>query len=67
MQVMTEAFDFLDAPISRVCGANVPIPYSSSLEPEVIPSREKIAAAVRALMEGVEPPNVGPASSRQVG
>ena len=67
MQVMTEAFDFLDAPISRVCGANVPIPYSASLEPEVIPSSKKIAAAVRALMEGVETPNAGPASTLQVG
>lgn len=66
MQVMAEAFDFLDAPIARVCGANVPIPYSASLEPEVIPSRENLVDTVRALMEGVETPNAVPPSALQV-
>jgi pyruvate dehydrogenase E1 component beta subunit len=59
MQVMQEAFDFLDAPISRVCGANVPVPYSGSLEPEVIPSQDDIASAVRRLVEGATPAAAG--------
>jgi pyruvate dehydrogenase E1 component beta subunit len=54
MQVMPEGFDYLDAPIARVCGANVPIPYSGSLEPEVIPDQQDVVDAVRALMKGVE-------------
>jgi pyruvate dehydrogenase E1 component beta subunit len=56
MQVMAEAFDFLDAPIARVCGANVPIPYSASLEPEVIPDRADVVSALRGLLDGVELP-----------
>jgi len=51
-------FDFLDAPIARVCGANVPIPYSASLEPEVIPSREQVLRGIRDLLEGVELPEM---------
>lgn len=58
MQVMAEAFDFLDAPIARVCGANVPIPYSASLEPEVVPSREQLLRGIRDLLEGVELPQM---------
>jgi pyruvate/2-oxoglutarate/acetoin dehydrogenase E1 component len=60
MQVMAEAFDFLDAPIGRVCGANVPIPYSESLEAVVIPGRADVVAALRALLEGVELPAGAP-------
>jgi pyruvate dehydrogenase E1 component beta subunit len=58
MQVMAEAFDFLDAPIGRVCGANVPIPYSASLEPEVLPSREQLLRRIRDLLEGVAIPQM---------
>ena len=28
----SEAFDYLDAPLERVCGADVPMPYSVSIE-----------------------------------
>ena len=28
----SEAFDYLDAPLERVCGADVPMPYSISIE-----------------------------------
>jgi acetoin:2,6-dichlorophenolindophenol oxidoreductase subunit beta len=50
MQVMQHAFDFLAAPISRVCGKNVPMPYSASLENVVIPSEEDLMAAARSMM-----------------
>ncbi len=52
MQVSERAFDALDAPIARVCGANVPVPYSASLEPVVVPAAEQVAAGVRALLGG---------------
>ncbi len=54
MEVMKHAFDALDAPIGRVCGKNVPVPYSESLEPLVVPQAAEIAAAARALLAGVE-------------
>jgi len=46
-QVVQGAFDYLDAPIERVCGANCPVPYAQSLERIAIPGKEEIAAAVR--------------------
>ena len=33
----SEAFDYLDAPMERVCGADVPMPYSFSIEQQAIP------------------------------
>ena len=49
MQVLERAFDYLDAPIVRVAGANVPIPYNANLERAAIPQEEDIVAAVRQL------------------
>jgi pyruvate dehydrogenase E1 component beta subunit len=40
-------FRRLKAPPARVCGLNVPIPYSPPMERYVIPSRERISAAVK--------------------
>jgi pyruvate/2-oxoglutarate/acetoin dehydrogenase E1 component len=53
MQVQEHAFDWLDAPIARVCGANVPVPYSESLENEVIPGEQEILKVLRALLHGI--------------
>jgi pyruvate dehydrogenase E1 component beta subunit len=39
----------LDAPIARVCTAEVPIPYPKHLEDAAVPQPESIAAAVRSL------------------
>jgi pyruvate dehydrogenase E1 component beta subunit len=44
------AFDYLDAPIIRVAGADVPMPYSRALEMAALPSEKQIADAVRRLM-----------------
>jgi len=44
-RVMEEAFFELDAPISRVCSAEVPIPYPKHLEDAAIPQVETIVAA----------------------
>jgi pyruvate dehydrogenase E1 component beta subunit len=47
--IMEEAFDDLDAPVVRVCGADVPMPYATSLEKLATPQPDSIMAAVRQL------------------
>lgn len=47
----SEAFDFLDAPIKRVAGLDVPIPYSPELEKRAIPQVENIVDGARDLLE----------------
>ncbi len=47
--VMEKAFDWLDAPVLRVAARDVPMPYNDQLESAVIPSQERIIAAVRSL------------------
>ena len=46
------AFWELDAPIGRVCSAEVPIPYAHHLEEAALPSVDAIVAAVKAVMHG---------------
>lgn len=41
------AFDYLDAPVVRVCGKDVPMPYASNLEAMVLPQKEDIVEAVK--------------------
>jgi pyruvate dehydrogenase E1 component beta subunit len=45
----SEAFFHLDAPVKRLGGLDVPIPYNKTLEANVVPTPEKIAAALREL------------------
>jgi len=45
------AFDYLDAPVERVCGLDVPVPSGKELE-EVYPSADAIVAAVERVCEG---------------
>ncbi|CAM9847369.1 unnamed protein product [Chrysoparadoxa australica] len=45
--VMEAAFDYLDAPIERVTGADVPMPYASNLEKLALPQKEDIIAAIK--------------------
>ena len=47
----SEAFDYLDAPIRRLAGLNVPIPYNRTLERAAVPQVEDIVAAARALAQ----------------
>jgi pyruvate/2-oxoglutarate/acetoin dehydrogenase E1 component len=47
MRVMEHAFDALDAPIRRLCAANVPIPMSPVLEDHTVPNEAKIEQAIR--------------------
>ena len=45
----SEAFDYLDAPIRRLCGRDIPIPYNRTLEQATVPQVEDIVAAARSL------------------
>ena len=44
------AFDWLDAPILRIGGANIPIPFNKQLEPLVLPDAQRLAAEVAVLV-----------------
>jgi pyruvate/2-oxoglutarate/acetoin dehydrogenase E1 component len=49
-RIAESAFYDLDAPVARVCTAEVPIPYPKHLEDAAIPQPARIVAAVRAMM-----------------
>lgn len=49
-RIMEQAFFELDAPVARVCSAEVPMPYAAHLEQAALPQPEKIVAAVNNLM-----------------
>jgi acetoin:2,6-dichlorophenolindophenol oxidoreductase subunit beta len=44
-----QVFDSLEAPVQRVAGLNVPVPFAPSLEEYVLPSKERIVGVVEAL------------------
>jgi len=48
--IYSAAFDYLDAPIVRVTGEDVPIPYTRPLEDLAIPDRRRIVDAVKKLL-----------------
>lgn len=48
--VNDKAFDFLDAPVKRVCGLNSAIPYNSKLEKACVPTKENIMQAVKGML-----------------
>ena len=47
MQVVEQAFDYLDAPPRRVTGADVPMPYAANLEKLALPQIDAVVAAVK--------------------
>jgi len=46
-EIMERAFDYLDAPVKRISGADVPMPYAKNLEVLAIPTVEQVVAAVK--------------------
>ena len=48
-QTMEAAFDFLDAPVHRVAGEDVPMPYAANLEALALPNADKIITAAKAV------------------
>ena len=48
--MMEHAFDWLDAPVKRVAGVDVPMPYAANLERLALPQAENIAEAAKAVL-----------------
>jgi pyruvate/2-oxoglutarate/acetoin dehydrogenase E1 component len=48
--VESEAFDYLDAPIKRLAGLDIPVPYNRNLERHMVPQAENIVIAARELL-----------------
>jgi pyruvate dehydrogenase E1 component beta subunit len=48
----TEAFDYLDAPLERITGADVPMAYSTPLEKTSLPQQSDIETVVRRILKG---------------
>lgn len=46
-EIMERAFDYLDAPVKRLSGVDVPMPYAKNLETLAIPTVDQVVAAVR--------------------
>ena len=44
---MEEAFDYLDAPVARVTGKDVPMPYAANLEKLALVDSARVVAAVK--------------------
>jgi pyruvate dehydrogenase E1 component subunit beta len=51
--IQEQAFDYLDAPIQRVTGADVPMPYSKALEQAAMPHEEHVVKAALATFRDV--------------
>jgi len=50
IKIQEEIFDWLDAPVTRVAGADVPVPMSGPLEDAAIPNVEAIVAGIRQVL-----------------
>ncbi|MEM3727198.1 MAG: transketolase C-terminal domain-containing protein, partial [Candidatus Bathyarchaeia archaeon] len=50
--IIEKAFDYLDAPITRVAAPDIPIPFSPKLELEYMPNKDKVIQAVNSLLKG---------------
>jgi pyruvate dehydrogenase E1 component subunit beta len=48
-RVMEDAFDYLDAPVTRVSGKDVPMPYAANLEKLALPSVAEVVEATKAV------------------
>jgi len=48
-RLMERAFDYLDAPVTRVSGKDVPMPYAANLEKLALPTAQEVVAAAKAV------------------
>jgi pyruvate dehydrogenase E1 component beta subunit len=48
-RLMEQAFDYLDAPVLRVSGKDVPMPYAANLEKLALPSAAEVVKAAKAV------------------
>jgi pyruvate dehydrogenase E1 component beta subunit len=49
-EIVTHAFDYLDAPVARVAGKDVPMPYAANLEKLALPNVEEVVAAAKSVL-----------------
>jgi len=49
-EIMTYAFDYLDAPVARVNGKDVPMPYAANLEKLALPNVDEVVEAAKAVL-----------------
>jgi pyruvate dehydrogenase E1 component beta subunit len=50
VKIMEGAFDYLDAPVVRICGKDVPMPYAANLEKLALPNAGEVVAAAKAVL-----------------
>lgn len=48
--IMEQAFDYLDAPVARVAGKDVPMPYAANLEAMAVPQVDDIVAGAKSVL-----------------
>ena len=48
-RLMEHAFDYLDAPVARVSGKDVPMPYAANLEKLALPTVAEVVEAAKAV------------------
>jgi pyruvate dehydrogenase E1 component beta subunit len=48
-RIMENAFDYLDAPVARISGKDVPMPYAANLEKLALPNVAEVVAAAKAV------------------
>ena len=46
----THGFDYLDAPVARVAGKDVPMPYAANLEKLALPNADEVVQAAKAVL-----------------
>ena len=46
----SEAFDYLDAPVHRVTGADIPTPYAKNLEDQAFPTAQNVIRTVKGVL-----------------
>jgi len=51
--IMEDAFDYLDAPVERIAGAEIPMPYAVNLEKQALPTVDDIVRVARTLVNRV--------------
>jgi len=49
-RMMEQAFDWLDAPVKRVCAVDVPMPYAANLEKLALPQPHDVVAAAKSVL-----------------
>jgi pyruvate dehydrogenase E1 component beta subunit len=54
-RIMEQAFYELDAPVARVCSAEVPMPYPKHLEQAALPQADTVVSEVRRMMGQATP------------